>query len=74
MFWDKVEQDVKGLPPAEAAALRAEREVEFKKIAERPEDQGLLNCITNCQNDANKDQVKCMQEKKTAASIESCMK
>ena len=74
MFWDNVDVEVKDLPPAEAAAIRSQREIEFKEIQEREEDQGLLNCITNCQNDANKDQVKCMQEKKTAAAVEACLK
>lgn len=73
MFWDNVDQAVKDMEPEAAAAYRAQQEVEFKKIQERAEDPGLLNCITNCQNDANKEQVKCMQEATTAASLETCL-
>ena len=74
MFWDKVNQEVKDLPPEEAALIRAQREAEFKAMQERAEDPGMLNCITNCQNDASKDQVTCMQEKTTAAAMEACLK
>lgn len=73
MFWDRVDQEVKDLPPEEAAAIRAQRELDYQEIEEREEDPGLLNCITNCQNDASKQQVQCMQEKTTAASIKACL-
>ncbi len=72
MFWDKVDTEVQNLPPQEAAAIRAQRELDYKAIQEREEDPGLLNCITNCQQDASRDQVKCMQEKTTAASVKAC--
>ena len=71
-FWDKVEQDVKGLSPEQAATLRAEREAIFQTIQERAEDPGLLNCITNCQNDSNKTEVECMAKATTAAQLKNC--
>ncbi len=73
MFWDKVDAEVKAMKPAEAAVIRAQRELDFKEIQEREEDPGLLNCITNCQHNANKEQIVCMQEVKTAAAMSVCL-
>ena len=74
MFWDKVDQDVKGLSPEESATIRAQREIEYRKIEQREEDPGLMNCMTNCQQNASKEQVACMIEAKTAAQQQSCEK
>jgi hypothetical protein len=74
MVWDKVNQQVKDLPPEEAAVIRAQNELEFKEMQERAEDPGMLNCITNCQNDSSKEQVECLIEKTTATALESCLK
>ncbi len=73
MFWDKVNDEVKAMKPAEAAAVRAQRELDFQEIQEREEDPGLLNCITNCQHNANKEQVVCMQEARSAAAQKVCL-
>ena len=74
MFWAKVDKDAEGLSPEDAAKLRAEREVEFRKIQTREEDPGLLNCITNCQHNARPDQVKCLQKATTPDEATSCIK
>ncbi len=74
MYWELVDEQVKDLPPEEAAANRAQKEAEFQQMQERVEDPQLLNCITSCQNDANKEQVKCMTEKDTAAGQQACLK
>ncbi len=73
LFWDAVDEEVKGLPPEEAAAIRAQKEKEFQASQERAEDPGMLNCITDCQNNANKDQVRCLQEKETATALRACL-
>ncbi|MCP4448833.1 MAG: hypothetical protein GY811_26390 [Myxococcales bacterium] len=72
-FWDKVDQEVKDMSPEQAAVIRAQREAEFQEMQERVEDPGLLNCITGCQNDASKEQIECLQEKTTAASVAACL-
>ncbi len=73
-FWAKVDADVKGLTSEEAAKIRAQRELEFAKLSEREEDPGLMNCITNCQQNSNDKQVECMMEATTMARLESCQK
>lgn len=74
MFWENVNVESKDLSPAQRATLRAHREVEYKESQEREEeDPGLLNCVTNCQNEASNDQVMCMQQKKTSADLKACL-
>lgn len=74
MFWDKVDQEVKGLSPDESATIRAQRELDYREIEQREEDQGLMNCMTNCQQDASKEQVACMITAPTAVALERCEK
>lgn len=72
MFWDKVEDEVKDLEVAESAKLRAQREVDFHEIVMREEDPGLMNCITNIEQNATKDDVACMLVAKTADELKEC--
>ena len=74
MFWDKVDTEVKDMAPEQSAKIRAQRELDYREIEQREEDQGLMNCITDCQQSSNDKQVKCMLDAKTAAAVEACFK
>ena len=72
-YWAKVDREVKSMSPDKAAAYRASKEVEFQKIAKREEDQGLMNCIYDCQHNSNDKQIQCMKEAKTEVQLDDCM-
>lgn len=72
-YWAKVDREVKSMTADKAAAYRASKEVEFQKIAKREEDQGLMNCIYDCQHNSNDKQIQCMKEAKTEVQVDSCM-
>jgi D-mannonate dehydratase len=73
MFWAKVDREVKAMSAEKAAAYRAAKEQEFQAIAKREEDQGLMNCIYDCQHNSNEKQIQCMKEATSETQLEGCM-
>lgn len=73
MYWAKVDREVKSMSSEKAATYRAAKEVEFQKISKREEDQGLMNCIYDCQHNSNDQQIKCMKTAKTESALEACL-
>ena len=73
MYWAKVDREVKSMSIEEAAKYRASKEIEFRESEQRVEDQGLMNCIYDCQHISNNPQVACMKNATSEAQLESCM-
>ena len=74
MYWAKVDRDVKSMSSEDAAKYRAGKELEFQKIEKREEDQGLMNCVYDCQHNSNDKQINCMKTATTQPLLEACMK
>lgn len=72
-YWAKVDREVKSMPVEEAAKYRASKEIEFQEIEKREEDQGLMNCIYDCQHNSNETQIACMKDATTEAQLDTCM-
>lgn len=72
-YWAKVDRDVKSMSVDKAAAYRAAKEIEFQKIAKREEDQGLMNCIYDCQHNSSDKQIQCLKKAKTEVQLDECM-
>ena len=72
-YWAKVDREVKSMSADKAATYRAAKEVEFQKIAKREEDQGLMNCIYDCQHNSSDKQIQCLKEAKSEVQLDDCM-
>lgn len=72
-YWAQVDREVRDMPSGKAAKYRAAKEIEFKKIQQREEDQGLMNCIYDCQHNSNEKQISCMKNASTQAQLDGCM-
>lgn len=73
MYWAAVDREVETMPAAEAAKHRAKKEAEFRRIEKREEDQGLMNCVYDCQHNSNDKQITCMKTAKKEAALKSCL-
>ena len=72
-YWAKVDIEAKNLSADQAAAYRAAKEAEFREIELREEDQGLMNCVYDCQHNSNEKQIACMKNAKTKRVLDACM-
>lgn len=72
-FWAQVDREVSGLTPEAAAEHRAIKEVEFQAMELREEDQGFMNCVSQCHSEGTKEAVACMTNAKTEAKLLVCL-
>ncbi len=72
-FWAKVDKEVAAKTPEEAAKIRAIKEIEFQQMELREEDQGFMNCVSQCHSEGTNEAVACMIAAKTEAKLLVCL-